>query len=132
MTTGRAQSGGKYRIEALARGLQVLRQFNEQTVSLKLSELSKATGIPMPTVFGITIPKRFTLGSAFPSHDADTSWPTSSVMRGWIGNTGTWIMEKLERDLFLRAVSRFFCQCHDGIPFRGSNRLHRQTRPFPQ
>lgn len=53
MTTNRAQPNSKYRIEALARGLQVLRQFNEQTVSLKLSELSRATGIPMPTAFRI-------------------------------------------------------------------------------
>lgn len=44
---------GRYRIEALAKGLLFLRQFDEQTVSLKLSDISKATGIPMPTAFRI-------------------------------------------------------------------------------
>jgi IclR family pca regulon transcriptional regulator len=48
-----AKQGSKYRIEALAKGLQVLRQFDEQTVSLKLSEISRATGIPLPTAFRI-------------------------------------------------------------------------------
>jgi IclR family transcriptional regulator, pca regulon regulatory protein len=44
---------GRYRIEALAKGLTVLGLFDEQTVSLKLREICDLTGIPMPTAFRI-------------------------------------------------------------------------------
>ena len=43
----------QYRIEALAKGLQVLRLFDETTTSLRLREVSERTGIPMPTAFRI-------------------------------------------------------------------------------
>ncbi len=43
----------KYRIESLAKGMSVLRLFDESTVSLKLREICDLTGIPMPTAFRI-------------------------------------------------------------------------------
>ena len=43
----------KYRIESLAKGLSILRLFDESTVSLKLREMCDLTGIPMPTAFRI-------------------------------------------------------------------------------
>ncbi len=43
----------QYRIEALAKGLQFLRLFDESTTTLRLREVSERTGIPMPTVFRI-------------------------------------------------------------------------------
>lgn len=50
-TDGRAHS--QYRIEALAKGLQVLRLFDETSNALRLREISERTGIPMPTAFRI-------------------------------------------------------------------------------
>lgn len=50
-TTTEARS--QYRIEALAKGLQVLRLFGETSPALKLREISERTGIPMPTAFRI-------------------------------------------------------------------------------
>ncbi len=52
----KAESGEKsnrYRIEALAKGLDVLRLFDESTTSLKLREICDRTGIPMPTAFRV-------------------------------------------------------------------------------
>ncbi|QKJ20894.1 IclR family transcriptional regulator [Microbacterium hominis] len=43
----------RYRIEALAKGLDVLRLFDESTTSLKLREICDRTGIPMPTAFRV-------------------------------------------------------------------------------
>ena len=43
----------RYRIEALAKGLDVLRLFDESVTSLKLREISDRTGIPMPTAFRV-------------------------------------------------------------------------------
>jgi IclR family pca regulon transcriptional regulator len=43
----------QYRIESLAKGLQVLRLFNENTTSLRLRDICDQTGIPMPTAFRI-------------------------------------------------------------------------------
>jgi IclR family pca regulon transcriptional regulator len=43
----------QYRIEALAKGLQVLRLFDESTTSLRLREVVDRTGVPMPTAFRI-------------------------------------------------------------------------------
>jgi IclR family pca regulon transcriptional regulator len=43
----------QYRIESLAKGLQVLRLFDENTTSLKLRDICDLTGIPMPTAFRI-------------------------------------------------------------------------------
>lgn len=43
----------QYRIEALAKGLQVLRLFDETSNALRLREISERTGIPMPTAFRI-------------------------------------------------------------------------------
>src|ERR1700712_4190500 len=43
----------QYRIESLAKGLQVLRLFDETTTSLKLREVVERTGLPMPTAFRI-------------------------------------------------------------------------------
>lgn len=48
-----AKTGGRYRIEALAKGLDVLRLFDETTTSLKLREICDRTGIPMPTAFRV-------------------------------------------------------------------------------
>ncbi|MHC5794790.1 IclR family transcriptional regulator [Lacisediminihabitans sp. FW035] len=47
------KSGNQYRIESLAKGLQVLKLFDENTVSLRLREICDRTGIPMPTAFRI-------------------------------------------------------------------------------
>jgi IclR family pca regulon transcriptional regulator len=47
------KSGNQYRIESLAKGLQVLKLFDENTVSLRLREICERTGIPMPTAFRI-------------------------------------------------------------------------------
>lgn len=41
----------RYRIESLARGLGVLRLFDENVVELRLREICDLTGIPMPTAF---------------------------------------------------------------------------------
>ncbi|NEM92264.1 IclR family transcriptional regulator [Galbitalea soli] len=49
--TGKA--GNQYRIESLAKGLSILRLFDENAVSLKLREICDRTGIPMPTAFRI-------------------------------------------------------------------------------
>jgi len=43
----------RYRIEALAKGLQVLALFDETTTSLRLGDIVQRTGIPMPTAFRI-------------------------------------------------------------------------------
>ncbi|SDG60490.1 IclR family transcriptional regulator [Microbacterium pygmaeum] len=48
-----AKSGNRYRIEALAKGLDVLRLFDESVTSLKLREICDRTGIPMPTAFRV-------------------------------------------------------------------------------
>ncbi len=44
---------GRYRIEALAKGLQVLRAFDETSTGLRLHELSERTGLPIPTTFRV-------------------------------------------------------------------------------
>jgi IclR family pca regulon transcriptional regulator len=44
---------GQYRIEALAKGLAVLRLFDENVVELRLREICDRTGMPMPTAFRI-------------------------------------------------------------------------------
>lgn len=43
----------RYRIESLAKGLAVLRLFDERTLTLRLREVCDRTGIPMPTAFRI-------------------------------------------------------------------------------
>jgi IclR family pca regulon transcriptional regulator len=48
-----AKPANQYRIESLAKGLQVLRLFDENTTSLKLRDICDLTGIPMPTAFRI-------------------------------------------------------------------------------
>ena len=48
-----AKTGSRYRIEALAKGLDVLRLFDESVTSLKLREICDRTGIPMPTAFRV-------------------------------------------------------------------------------
>ena len=50
---GTGRSGSRYRIEALAKGLDVLRLFDETTTTLKLREICDRTGIPMPTAFRV-------------------------------------------------------------------------------
>jgi IclR family pca regulon transcriptional regulator len=47
------KTGNRYRIEALAKGLDVLRLFDETVTSLRLREISERTGIPMPTAFRV-------------------------------------------------------------------------------
>jgi len=47
------QTPNRYRIESLAKGLQVLRLFDENTVTLRLRDICDRTGIPMPTAFRI-------------------------------------------------------------------------------
>jgi IclR family pca regulon transcriptional regulator len=47
------KTASRYRIEALAKGLDVLRLFDESVTSLKLREVSDRTGIPMPTAFRV-------------------------------------------------------------------------------
>ncbi|WP_345801344.1 IclR family transcriptional regulator [Microbacterium sp. AZCO] len=48
-----SKPANRYRIEALAKGLDVLRLFDESTTSLKLREICDRTGIPMPTAFRV-------------------------------------------------------------------------------
>ncbi|WP_062289505.1 IclR family transcriptional regulator [Demequina phytophila] len=48
-----AKAGNRYRIEALAKGLDVLRLFDETVTELKLRDISDRTGIPMPTAFRV-------------------------------------------------------------------------------
>jgi len=48
-----AKASNRYRIEALAKGLDVLRLFDESVVSLKLRDICDRTGIPMPTAFRV-------------------------------------------------------------------------------
>lgn len=43
----------RYRIEALVKGLDVLRLFDETVTSLKLREICDRTGIPMPTAYRV-------------------------------------------------------------------------------
>jgi IclR family pca regulon transcriptional regulator len=43
----------QYRVESLAKGLQVLRLFDETTPMLRLRDVVDRTGIPMPTAFRI-------------------------------------------------------------------------------
>lgn len=52
-TDAGTKAGSRYRIEALAKGLDVLRLFDESTTSLKLREICDRTGIPMPTAFRV-------------------------------------------------------------------------------
>lgn len=47
------KAANQYRIESLAKGMQVLRLFDERAVSLRLRDICDHTGIPMPTVFRI-------------------------------------------------------------------------------
>ncbi len=51
--TDAAKSGNRYRIEALAKGLEVLRLFDESVTALRLREICDRTGIPMPTAFRV-------------------------------------------------------------------------------
>ena len=51
--SGAAKADNRYRIEALAKGLDVLKLFDETTTSLKLREICDRTGIPMPTAFRV-------------------------------------------------------------------------------
>jgi IclR family pca regulon transcriptional regulator len=46
-------AGPKYRVEALSKGLLILRLFDEATLSLRLKDISDRTDIPMPTAFRI-------------------------------------------------------------------------------
>ena len=41
----------EYRVEALARGLRILRLFSETRPSLRLNELATLAGVPLPTAF---------------------------------------------------------------------------------
>lgn len=52
-STATPKTGSRYRIEALAKGLDVLRLFDESATSLKLRDISDRTGIPMPTAFRV-------------------------------------------------------------------------------
>lgn len=45
------RTGTPYAISALAKGLRVLSVFSEQRRELRLTEIAKITGIPVPTVF---------------------------------------------------------------------------------
>lgn len=47
------KTGNRYRIEALTKGLEVLRLFDETVTTLKLREICDRTGIPMPTAFRV-------------------------------------------------------------------------------
>lgn len=49
----KASDGNRYRIEALAKGLDVLSLFDESTTALKLRDICDRTGIPMPTAFRV-------------------------------------------------------------------------------
>src|SRR4051794_41037769 len=44
---------GRYRIEALAKGLRVLSVFSEREPALRMADLVERTGLPMPTVFRV-------------------------------------------------------------------------------
>jgi len=48
-----SKSANRYRIEALAKGLDVLRLFDENVTALKLREICELTGLPMPTAFRV-------------------------------------------------------------------------------
>lgn len=50
---GKPAGTSRYHIEALAKGLEVLRLFSESATSLRLREICDQTGIPMPTAFRI-------------------------------------------------------------------------------
>jgi len=50
---GEGKAGNRYRIEALAKGLDVLRLFDETVTELKLRDIADRTGIPMPTAFRV-------------------------------------------------------------------------------
>ncbi|WP_166980814.1 IclR family transcriptional regulator [Paramicrobacterium fandaimingii] len=52
-TPAPVKSGSRYRIEALGKGLDVLRLFDESVTALKLREICDRTGIPMPTAFRV-------------------------------------------------------------------------------
>lgn len=43
----------KYRIESLAKGLRVLALFSERRPAMRMTELTEASGLPMPTLFRI-------------------------------------------------------------------------------
>lgn len=43
----------KYRIEALAKGLRVLALFSERRPALRMTDLTEASGLPMPSLFRI-------------------------------------------------------------------------------
>jgi len=49
MTTGKVD--GRYYIEALGRGLQILEAFSEQSPSLSLTEIASTVGLDKSTVF---------------------------------------------------------------------------------
>ncbi|GAA4157032.1 IclR family transcriptional regulator [Leifsonia shinshuensis] len=49
----KAAESNRYRIEALAKGLDVLSLFDETTTALKLRDICDRTGIPMPTAFRV-------------------------------------------------------------------------------
>ena len=51
--TDGSTTANRYRIEALAKGLDVLRLFDETTTVLRLREICDRTGIPMPTAFRV-------------------------------------------------------------------------------
>lgn len=47
------RSREKYRVESLAKGLRVLGLFSERRPALRMTELTEASGLPMPTLFRI-------------------------------------------------------------------------------
>jgi IclR family pca regulon transcriptional regulator len=52
-TTDKSTSEGRYRIQALAKGLQVLDLFSGAQAPLRTREIAELTGLPMPTTFRI-------------------------------------------------------------------------------
>lgn len=49
----RTETKNRYRIEALAKGLQVLNLFDEEKPSMRIAEIAERTGIPLPTTFRV-------------------------------------------------------------------------------
>ena len=54
-TEAESQDRPGYRVEALAKGLRILSLFDEQRPSWRVSDLTAAAGLPMPTVYRVVI-----------------------------------------------------------------------------
>ncbi|MDL4813657.1 IclR family transcriptional regulator [Actinomadura opuntiae] len=92
----------RYHIAALAKGLQVLGLFDGATLSLRTSEISALTGIPMPTAFRIVCTLE-DLGYLERRHDGTVQPGVKVLTLGSAAMRGSGLVQLSDRPLRLLA-----------------------------